>query len=76
MNVNVVISMDGTLKVKNIENMSGKEFCISANDARDETENRASNAAEIMELFIQGDQMDFPRKTHEELMRELRETRE
>lgn len=75
MNVNVVVSQDGTLKVKNVDEMNGKEFHISAEFNLNGMKQTSSNAAKIMKLFEESDQMDFLRKTHDELIRELWEVR-
>jgi hypothetical protein len=51
----------------------GKKVIISIDE---ETEYETSNWDKISEVLEEADALDFPRKTHEEILRELRAFRE
>ncbi|MEZ4526747.1 MAG: hypothetical protein R2941_12575 [Desulfobacterales bacterium] len=81
MRVNAVVNKDGTLNTKFPKSLWGKKVTLSVTKEKnlksDRKKSRSkSNWDEISAVFEKADQLDFPRKTHEQILRGLREFRE
>ncbi len=79
--LNAVVNKDGTLNTKFPKSLWGKKVILSVRKEKesgaDKKKSRAkSNWDEILKVFEKADKLDFPRKTHEEILREIREFRE
>ena len=79
MNIAVEITKEGLLKVKNPKQLANKKHVMIATEeaslpVRDEV-TRKEQWRQLRETWACMDSLDFPRKSHEEIMKELKEAR-
>ncbi len=56
--------------------LHGKEICLSLSDHENEHPEIKTNWQEMKKIFKKIDAMDFPQRTHKEILNDLRDLRE
>ncbi|MEW6238446.1 MAG: hypothetical protein AB1656_23930 [Candidatus Omnitrophota bacterium] len=68
------IGVDGVVKVKDPE-WRGKQISISIRDQEEPELAKETDWEAIKEILHKADALDFPRRSHEEIIRDLHELR-
>ncbi|MEW6235028.1 MAG: hypothetical protein AB1656_06550 [Candidatus Omnitrophota bacterium] len=69
------ICEDGVVKVSDPE-LRGKKILLTAPDRKETPTKGITNWNEIWKIFQEADAIDFPRRSHEDILRDLRAFRE
>jgi len=69
------VSEDGLVKVSDPE-LRGKKILLAAPDRKEMSSKGKTNCHEIWKIFQEADALDMPRRSHEEILRDLRAFRE
>jgi len=73
--VHAVVAEDGTLKVKEPE-LRGEEIVLALPEQDEAAEEKETDWQAVKAVFKKADALDFPRRSPEEILKDLRELRE
>ncbi len=74
MKIQAEVDEKGVVRINNPA-LYGKKITLALSDKENEEYERETDWEAIKEIFKKADKMDFPRRTHEEIINDLHELR-